>query len=128
MVLRVVFPVDGGFWSGGNHLQSRVSDNDRQAEGQVEHAALAAVLETGTCEADIGALLARCTVCLPAEDGEGTGALDELVSYSSHTDTMRTYNLAFGAVVLLQHLHVRVLGEAVLTHGWEIRRLPPGAV
>lgn len=41
---------------------------------------------------------------------------------------MRTYNLAFGAVVLLQHLDIGVLGKAVLTHRWEVGRLPPGAV
>lgn len=39
-----------------------------------------------------------------------------------------TYNLAFCAVVLLDHLHVWVLGETVLADGGEVSGLPPGAV
>jgi hypothetical protein len=39
-----------------------------------------------------------------------------------------TYDLAFGSVVLLQHLHVRVVREAAFTDGWKISRLPPGPV
>lgn len=40
----------------------------------------------------------------------------------------KTYNLAFCAVVFLDHLHVRVFGKTVFTDGWEVRGLPAGAV
>jgi hypothetical protein len=40
----------------------------------------------------------------------------------------RTYHLAFSTIVLLQHLHVRVFGKAVLADGREIGRLPTGSV
>lgn len=42
--------------------------------------------------------------------------------------TAETYDLAFGAVVLLEHLHVRILGQAGLADRGEVRRLPAGAV
>ena len=47
---------------------------------------------------------------------------------SESTVTVETYDLAFGAVVLLEHLHIRVLGQAGLADRGEIRRLPAGAV
>lgn len=40
----------------------------------------------------------------------------------------KTYNLAFCTVVFLDHLHVRVIGKAVLTDGWKVSGLPTGAV
>lgn len=40
----------------------------------------------------------------------------------------KTYNLAFCAVVFLDHLHVGVFGETVFADGWEVGGLPTGAV
>ena len=68
---------------------------------------LAAVLEAGACEADVGSLLSRGAVGLPAEDGEGSRA-----------------DLAFSAVVLLQHLHIGAVRQAFLADGGEVGRLP----
>jgi hypothetical protein len=39
-----------------------------------------------------------------------------------------TYDLALCTMVLLEHLDVRVVWEAVLTHRWEIGRLPARAI
>lgn len=41
---------------------------------------------------------------------------------------MQTYDLAFCAMILLQHLYVGILRKAVLTHGRKVRGLPSGAV
>jgi hypothetical protein len=43
-------------------------------------------------------------------------------------EAVKTYNLALGAVIFFQHLHIWVFGKTVLTNGWEVRRLPAGAV
>jgi hypothetical protein len=72
---------------------------------------LAAVLETGAGQADVGAFAARGAVGFPFEDGERASA-----------------DLAFFAVVLFDHLHVRVFGEAVLADGGEVGGFPAGAV
>jgi len=72
---------------------------------------LAAVLETGACQADVCAFAAGCAVCFPAEDGEGSRA-----------------DFAFFAIVLLDHLNVGVLREAVLADGREVGGFPAGAV
>lgn len=75
---------------------------------QIEHATLAAVLHARAGETDVGALLAAVrAVGGPREDGEGSRA-----------------DLAFGAVVLLEHLDVGIRGQAVLADRWEIGRLP----
>lgn len=71
---------------------------------------LTAVLEAGACEADVGSLLSRGSVGFPAEDGEGSRA-----------------DLAFCAVVLLQHLHILAIREAFLADGREVSGLPTGS-
>lgn len=38
------------------------------------------------------------------------------------------YNLAFCAMVFLEHLNVRIVGQAVLAHGGEVGGLPSGPV
>jgi len=39
-----------------------------------------------------------------------------------------TYNLAFGAIVFFQHLHIRVFGKAVFTDRGEVCGFPAGAI
>jgi len=68
---------------------------------------LAAVLEAGACEADVGSLLSRGAVGLPAEDGEGSRA-----------------DLALCAVVLLQHLHIGAIRQAFLADGRKVGSFP----
>lgn len=72
---------------------------------------MAAVLEARTGEADVRMFRSSRSVCLPCKDGEGT----------------RAY-LAFRAMVVLQHLDIRVVGETVLADGGEVGRFPAGAV
>ena len=43
-------------------------------------------------------------------------------------EAAKTYNLALGAVIFFEHLHVWVLGKTVLTHGREVCGLPARAV
>jgi len=71
---------------------------------------LTAVLQTGACEANVGSLLSRGAVGFPAEDGEGSRA-----------------DLAFCAIVLLQHLHVLAIRQAFLADGREVGCLPTGS-
>lgn len=47
----------------------------------------------------------------PAEDGKGSRA-----------------ELAFGAIVFFEHLNVGIVGETGFANGWEVGRLPTGAV
>jgi hypothetical protein len=70
MLLRVVLSVDVTLRSWRDHFERGVSDYDGQTEGQIQHAALTAVLESRTCQADVGTLLSRGSVGLPAKDGE----------------------------------------------------------
>lgn len=72
---------------------------------------MTAVLETGACQADVGALAARGAIGFPFEDCEGTRA-----------------DFTFFAVVLLYHLDVGVFGEAGLADGGEVGGFPAGAV
>ncbi len=113
VVLRKVLAVDLALRAGGDQLEGLVADDDGQAELQVHDAALAGVLEAGARQADVGAPLApvRPPVARPAEHGEGPRA-----------------QLALGAVVLLEHLDVGVLGQAVLAHRGEVGGFPPGPV
>lgn len=53
MVLRVVLLVDSRAGPLRNELQRGVADGNRKAEGEIEHAALAAVFEACTREADL---------------------------------------------------------------------------
>jgi len=72
---------------------------------------LAAVLETSACQADVGALLSGCAVGLPAKDGKRSRA-----------------DLALSTIVLLEHLYIRVVRQALFADGREIGRLPPATV
>jgi hypothetical protein len=72
---------------------------------------LAAVLQAGAGQADVGALASCCSVCFPPEDGEGSRA-----------------NLAFGIIIRLDHLNVWIVGETVLADRGEVGGLPTGAI
>lgn len=72
---------------------------------------MATVLEAGACETDISALASCCAVCFPFEYCKGSSA-----------------NLAFFSVVLLDHLDVWVLREAILADRGEVRGFPTRAV
>jgi hypothetical protein len=111
VLLRKILAVDGGRWARGHHLEGGVSDRDGQTERKVEHAALTTVLQACAGQTDVGPLRPRGPIGLPAEDGERSGA-----------------DLAFGSVIFLQHLNVRVVGEAVFAAGREICGFPPRTV
>lgn len=111
MVLGVVLLVDVAAWALGDEFEGGVTDGDGEAEGEIEHAALTAVLEARACEADGGFFVADCAVDRPAEDGEGARA-----------------NLAFKANGFFDHLDVGVGAEAGLAHGGEVGFFPAGAV
>lgn len=111
MVLRIILLVDGAVRPLCDKLERGVAHCDRQAKRQVQHAALAAVLEARACQANIGLFHARCAIGRPAEDGE-----------RSRTD------LTFKTLFFLDHLHVWVAAETILTHGWKVICLAAGAV
>jgi hypothetical protein len=75
VLLRIVFSVDRALRTRRNHLQGGIPDDDRQAEREIQHAALTAVFEAGAGQANVGSLLAGGTVGLPAEDGKWTSTL-----------------------------------------------------
>jgi hypothetical protein len=56
------------------HFKRCIADNDREAERQIKHATLAAVLETGACETNICALASCCAVRFPFEYCKGSSA------------------------------------------------------
>jgi hypothetical protein len=72
---------------------------------------LAAVLETGAGQTDVGALASCCSICFPPEDGERSCA-----------------NLAFSIIIRLDHLNVWIVGETVFADGGEVGGLPTGTV
>lgn len=72
---------------------------------------MTAVLKTRASQADVGAFAAGSTIGLPLEHGEGSST-----------------NFAFFAIILLDHLYERIVGEAVFTHGWEVSGFPAGAI
>ena len=112
VLLRIVLSIDSALWTRGNKLQSGVSDDDWKTKGQVKHTTLAAVLQSRAGQTYIGTFGAGRAVGLPGEDGKGSSA-----------------DLAFGAMVGLEHLNVRVIREAIgFANGRKLCRLPAGAV
>jgi hypothetical protein len=74
MLLCVIFSIYCALRTWRYHFERCVADYYGEAEGKIEHATLAAVLEAGACEADIGALLSRCSIWFPLEYRKWTRA------------------------------------------------------
>lgn len=72
---------------------------------------MTAVLQSRAGETYIGTFAARCAVGLPLEDGEGSGT-----------------DLAFFAMVLLDHLNEGVIGETIFADGGKIGGFPTGTI
>ena len=111
-----ILPVDVALRAGCHHLQGRITDHDRKPKRQIQHAALAAVLEARACQADVGALLPGSAVGLPAEDCEGPGADLAFLASGQRKSAVSEGESTYSAMVFLEHLHVRVVGQAFLAH------------
>lgn len=127
MILRVVLLVDSRAGPLRNELQRSVADSNGEAEGEIEHAALAAVLEACAREAD---LPRTKSVDLPPggerarEERTNIGLLESTRPVrcpAEHGEWARA-DLALHATVLLDHLDERVVGcrEAVIADGGEV--------
>ena len=106
---------------------------------------MAAVLEPGACETNIGALASCCAVGFPFKYGKWS--CTDLAFYTeklAQVGTLKSKAAAFQlneamkserelgvhtlSVVLFDHLYVWILWKTVLANGREVRRLPTGAV
>jgi len=111
MVLGIILLINIALGALGDEFQGGVTDRDRKAEGKVQHAALAAVLEPRTRKADVCFLVADCAVDAPPEDRERTRA-----------------DLAFHSRLLFDHLDVGVAAETGFADGGEVGGFAAGAV
>jgi hypothetical protein len=97
--LSIVFPIYGTLWTWRNHLERSITNSDRQAKGQIQHTALAAVLQTGASQADICFFAAGCAVGFPVKDCKWA----------------RT-NFALGCCILFCHTHKWIVRKTVLAY------------
>jgi hypothetical protein len=90
MLLCVIFSIDSALWAWCYHFERRIADYDGEAEGEIKHATLAAVLETGACETNICALASCCAVRFPLEYSKRSCAnlaffIEKLAKFSRKT-------------------------------------------
>lgn len=139
VVLRVVLLVDSRAGPLCNELQRGVTDGNREAKGEIKHAALAAVLEACARETDLTAQPVSKSVFATRwwgrmeEGGKTNIRLLEptrpVRRPAEHGEWARA-DLALHATVLLDHLDERIVrcGEAIIADGGEIRDFGTAAV